>query len=212
MGYLITQIIICLLIAAFIGFIIGWLLRGLGCNKEHSQTIDNNGKLDFSSGSAAAATGNIASIAALDETIVEPIIQVPVKSHQIERIEGIGKSIGNSLRNVGVKNTLDLMDKCSTDAGFQEVVTKTNVVDSVVKQWVCMADLMCIPEVDGQYAELLEASDIKSTQDLSRADAEILVSKMHAVNQREHRIPDSIPLPDVAMVLLWIKNAKALPE
>ena len=31
MSYLISQIVICLLLAAAIGFILGWLLRGMGC-------------------------------------------------------------------------------------------------------------------------------------------------------------------------------------
>lgn len=45
MGYLIGQIVFCLLVAAILGFIIGWLLRSLVCrNKisELTQTWNNN--------------------------------------------------------------------------------------------------------------------------------------------------------------------------
>ena len=47
MGYLITQIIICLLIAAIIGFVIGWLLRGLGCNTEEAYESESIEKRSF---------------------------------------------------------------------------------------------------------------------------------------------------------------------
>ena len=211
MGYLITQIIICLLIAALIGFIIGWLLRGLGCNNNDQEAYQGAGfSSDTDSGSSISNLSAAQTIAG--DAYAEPVTKAPVKSHQIERIEGIGKSIGNFLRNVGIKNTLDLIEKCSTETGFQQVAKAAEVVDSVVTQWVSMADLMRIPNVDGQYAELMEASDIKSVQDLANADASALTSKMQSVNQREHRIPDSIPLPDTSMVGSWIRDAKNLPE
>lgn len=207
MGYLITQIIICLLIAAIIGFIIGWLLRGLGCNDQ--ETYEGVGS---DSGNSPGINTLSSAGALAEETISEPVTKAPAISHQIERIEGIGKSLGNFLRNIGVKTTTDLIEKCSTESGFQLVVKAAEVVEPVVKQWLSRADLMRVPEVNGQYAELMEASDIKSVQDLASADAQALTAKMQTVNQREHRIPDSIPLADVNMVANWIKDAKTLPE
>ena len=218
MGYLITQIIICLLIAAIIGFIIGWLLRGLGCNDQEAyeggtyQGVDSDSSnvSDINTLSSAGAVAGSGALA--EETINEPVTKSPNKSHQIERIEGIGKSLGNFLRNIGVKTTTDLIEKCSTDSGFQQVVKAAEVVEPVVKQWLSRADLMRVPDVNGQFAELMEASDIKSVQDLARANAQALTAKMQTVNQREHRIPDSIPLADVNMVANWIKDAKTLPK
>jgi hypothetical protein len=211
MGYLITQIIICLLIAAIIGFIIGWLLRGLGCN--NNEEAYEGANLNDSNAAATSSSGiNTLSSAGSAAATGAPVTKAPVKSHQIERIEGIGKSLGNYLRNIGVKTTLDLIEKCSTQSGFQQVVKAAEVVEPVVTQWVSRADLMRIPGVDGQYSELMEVSDIKSVQDLGNAEAQALTSKMQTVNQREHRIPDSIPLPDVNMVANWIRDAKTLPE
>ena len=232
MGYLITQIIICLLISAIIGFIIGWLLRGLGCNEQEaygdrayeggalgreggvsyegteSDSIKSSSSINtLSSSGAGAATARAGE--AIDEH--KPVTKAPAKSHQIERIEGIGKSLGNYLRNIGIKTTADLIEKCSTDSGFKKVVKAAEVVEPVVKQWVSMADLMRVPNINGQYAELLEASDIKSVQDLASSDAHALTAKMQTVNQREHRIPDSIPLADANMVANWVRDAKTLP-
>ena len=217
MGYLITQIIICLLIAALIGFIIGWLLRGIGCKSQDSEksesaglrsNFDNNAPINsFSSSPELTESANLA-----EDVYNEPVTRAPSISHKIEKIEGIGKSLGSSLRNVGIKTTAELIEKCSTENGFQQVLAATNVVDSVVKQWLSMADLMRVQDVNGQFSELLEACDIKSTQDLGKANPAALIAKMNTTNQQEHRIPDSIPLPDVNTVTHWIADAKSLPE
>ncbi len=207
MGYLITQIIICLIIAAVIGFIIGWLLRGLGCEGQNEAAFEGAGSEGSSSVNNFSSAGAVAG-----GEIAEPVTKAPVISHQIEKIEGIGKSIGNFLRSIGIKTTTDLLDKCSTDSGFQQVVKVSEVVEPVVKQWVIRADLMRVPDVDGQYAELMEVSGIVSVQDLANADAEELTEKMRTVNQREHCIPASIPLPDVNQVRHWIKDSNTLPS
>jgi hypothetical protein len=208
MGYLITQIIICLLIAALIGFIIGWLLRGIGCkNQEDNQQAGS--LVDDSS-----AINTLSSVDAVDgaNTVAfsESGISVQIIHHKIENIEGIGGSIGNHLRNIEVKTTGDLLKKCSIDSGFQQVVEVAGVTGSVVTQWVSMADLMRVPGVDGQFSELMEASDIKSVLELAQADANALTVKMQIVNQRENKIPDSIELPSVGMVADWIRDAKSI--
>lgn len=207
MGYLITQIIIYLLIAAVIGFIIGWLLRGLGRNNQEAYEGVESDSSNTSGINSLSSDGSLAG-----QAIKEPVTRAPAISHQIVKIEGISKSIRNALRKTGVKTTIDLIDKCSTESGFQQTVETTGAVEPVVKQWVSMADLMRVPGVDGQFAELMEACDIKSIQDLASADTQTLIATMQTVNQREGRIPDSIPLPDANIVGRWIKDAKTLPE
>ena len=226
MGYLVTQIIICLLIAALIGFIIGWLLRGLGCNEQQEvyqeagsvssdasiintlsserTTADNKSTID-SLYSAGALGGTGAA-----STVSEVVSKVEAKYHKIEKIEGIGKSIANHLRNLGIKTTGDLIEKCSTDSGFQQVVKADDVTDSEVNFWLRMSDLMRVPDVDGQFAELMDACGIKSMQELAQADENALTTEMQIVNKRERKIPDSILLANVSMVEKWIGNAKAI--
>ncbi len=313
MGYLITQIIVCLLIAALIGFILGWLLRGLGC-KDSSELDDNGSNINkkstknslSSSGSSASmssssletnqaddfypepvtiapatprkiepvettnfssnksaintlsssdssssidadalgtsnqaektvsdvnadlgdnkSTMNTLSSSGVssildsssietnqaDDVYPEPITKAPTISHKIEKIEGIGKSLGNKIRKTGVKTTKDLLKTCSTKTGFQQVVEATKAPEESVTQWVSMADLMRIPSVDGQISELMLASGIKSPEVLAKANAIALADEMATINRREKKIPTSIELPNAGKIAEMIKAAKTL--
>ena len=307
MGYLITQIIVCLLIAALIGFILGWLLRGLGCkdsgeledngsninkkstmnslsssgsssletdqaddfypepvtiapaklrkpepveagdfsqNKSAINTLsssdssssidadalgtsnqvekivsdananlsDNKSTVNTLSSSGASSSVDSSSIETnqADHVYPEPITKAPTISHKIEKIEGIGKSLGNKIRKTGVKTTKDLLKTCSTKTGFQQVVEATKVPEDTVTQWVSMADLMRIPSVDGQISELMLASGIKSPEVLAKANAIALADEMATINRREKKIPTSIELPNAGKISEMIKAAKTL--
>ncbi|MEE9396760.1 MAG: DUF4332 domain-containing protein [Methylococcales bacterium] len=243
MGYLIAQIIVCLFIAALIGFILGWLLRGLSArsretyleedceNRIHdleaewsktTETREIDGRANTSinalatAAPAAAAVMNSESIDDdNDVTIVRPVERngesgLKPLSHPIEKIEGIGKSLGNHLRNIKIKTTKDLIEKCGTSTGVQQVAKAAKVEGSVVREWVSMADLMRIPEMGGQFAELLQASGIQSVLDLGNEDAQSLAAKMELINQREHRVPESEKLPGAREVAQWVESARAL--
>ena len=236
MGYLIAQIIVCLFIAALIGFIVGWLLRGLTAKSretyleedcenrirnlkaEWSKTkgIDESANTSINTLAAAPAVAAMKSASMDDDATVvrtiEGVEQPELKplSHPIEKIEGIGKSIGNHLRNIKIKTTNDLIEMCGSAKGVQQVVTAAKVEESVVREWVSMADLMRIPDVGGQFAELLRASGIQSVLDLANEDAQNLAAKMELVNHREHRVPESEKLPGAREVARWVESARVL--
>ncbi len=221
MGYLITQIIICLLIAALIGFVIGWLLRGLSCN-EQTNDLGDTKVASFNDGSTVNALSSAGSTvekidtSALDSlyssgeggAISGSVNKVKAVYHKIEEIEGIGKSLGNHLRNIGIKTTGDLIEKCATDDGFKKVLKAGDADDSVVRHWLRMSDLMRVPDVTGQFAELLDASGIESVSDLAGVNSNALTAKMEVINKQERKIPDSISLADANDVAQWIVAAK----
>ncbi len=317
MSYLITQIIICLLIAALIGFILGWLLRGLSCNdsdenletrqdgfsnrsasntasllssestndfvpepitrapksKRTREVLDDNAapslpdkeykietphlsaKVESTFSKVSEETGGsdnlTANTSTLDtstpsqsnknfsdeklakntlssasllsnkesaETIgsfkqpgddfPEPITKAPAISHKIEKIEGIGKSLGNKIRKAGAKTTKDLLKLSSTPTGFQQVVDATQVTKETATQWVSMASLMQVKGVDGQVAELMLASGINSLEKLATMNPQTLTEEMVKVNQHEKKIPASIELPTVNNITEMINTAK----
>lgn len=197
MGYLITQIIICLLIAMMVGFVIGWLLRGLGFGADEDKPkLKSQGAVDTSF---------------LDEDVdLEPVTIAPSISHKIEKIDGLEKGMVRALHKNGIKTTKDLIEKCSSKHGLQRVINSTEALESTVKQWVSLADIMRIPEINGRLAKLIEACGIKSTEALAEVDPQLLVNEMENVNQRELLFPESIPLPDFKQMVHFIREAKTL--
>ena len=77
MTYLITQIVLCLLLAAIFGFIIGWVLRAMACQKKIVE-IESAWADRLAAASAGAA---------------------PVKRDDLKRIEGVGPKIEKMLND-----------------------------------------------------------------------------------------------------------------
>ena len=85
MTYLITQIVLCLLLAALFGFIIGWALRGIACQKKIAEL-----EAEWSDRLAAAGA--------------------PMKKDDLKRIEGIGPRIEKMLNDDLVYTWADLAE------------------------------------------------------------------------------------------------------
>jgi predicted flap endonuclease-1-like 5' DNA nuclease len=77
MTYLITQIFLCLLLAALVGFIIGWALRSMTCQKKIAEL-----EAVWADRLAAASAGG-----------------APVQRDDLKRIEGIGPKIEKMLND-----------------------------------------------------------------------------------------------------------------
>jgi predicted flap endonuclease-1-like 5' DNA nuclease len=84
MSYLITQMLLCLLLAALLGYLIGWALRAMACNKKIAAL-----EAEWKSRAAGAAK------AQLDD---------------LKRIEGIGPKIEKLLNGAGIHTWADLGD------------------------------------------------------------------------------------------------------
>ena len=77
MTYLITEIVLCLLLAALFGFIIGWSLRSMTCQKKIAEL-----EAAWADRLAAASAGG-----------------APVQRDDLKRIEGIGPKIERMLND-----------------------------------------------------------------------------------------------------------------
>ncbi|MGI9227881.1 MAG: DUF4332 domain-containing protein, partial [Gammaproteobacteria bacterium] len=184
MGYLIQQMWFCLLLAAILGAVIGWLLKRLFCRGELDD-LDSSwrSKLDrveserddlrSQLSSAAAPVSAVAAAPAAAVATAEPVAVTPSKptSYPVEEVEGIGKSYGKSIREMGITTTLELLDKCCLMDGRIQVAEKVGIEDFVVHKWASMCDLMRVSGVGGQFAELMVYAGIDSAQDLAQQDA-----------------------------------------
>jgi nucleotidyltransferase/DNA polymerase involved in DNA repair len=82
MGYLISQMLLCLLLAALLGFLIGWLLRALSCNRKIAEL-------------EASWASRLAALEAVDD---------------LKKIEGIGPKIETLLKDNGIRTWAKLAE------------------------------------------------------------------------------------------------------
>jgi len=129
--------------------------------------------------------------------------------YPVEEVEGIGKGFGKKLRALGIETTEDLLQRCCTKSDWEGVADRIgmNKEQYVLRKWASMSDLMRIPGVMGQYAELLEFSGVESVQDLAGRESGQLLSKLREVNAREHRVKE---IPVIDAVNSWIEHARTL--
>ena len=223
MGYLITQIIICLLIAFLLGLLIGWWLNKFCCQRQLS-TLDeeyklNLGKVESDRNSYRAKCDELkTSLSEWEQNSGSgaPVQAVSLMSsggegygwpYPVEEVEGIGPTYGGRLRAIGIETTEDLLEKCCEARQQIEVSSHVKVEPFVVGKWVSMCDLMRIPGIRGQFAELVEAAGIASVGELARQQGVSLAMLLERVNAEEHRTPT---VPDTSAVNGWIENAKGL--
>jgi predicted flap endonuclease-1-like 5' DNA nuclease len=129
--------------------------------------------------------------------------------YPIEKIEGIGKTYGTKLKEMGIKTVQELLKRGATSKGRKEIAQKLKVSPKVVLNWVNRADLMRIKGVGEEYSELLEAAGVDSATELARRKPENLLEKLKEVNRTKKLVRQ---LPSLNQVRNWIEQAKKLPK
>lgn len=208
MSYLISQMWLCLLIAALLGFIIGhWLAKLSNQKNLNDLEIDWQRKLD------EKEKDYTSKLTKTDEpTVSSPAAKVPTKAEQtsypVEEIEGIGESYGKKLRDYDIATTQQLLDKCCDMEGRIEVANHIGIEDFVIFKWASMADLMRISGIEGQIAELMVYAGIDSTQALGQQEASSLHNKLSSSNAEQNRVKE---IPHETSLEQMIGQARKLP-
>lgn len=208
MNYLITQMWVCLLIAATIGLLIGWLLKGIS-HRKNLEELEEHWQRKF------AKKENQSTTTSAETSRPVSILEVPAKprnlqsSFDIEEIEGIGKNYGGKLREVGITTTQQLLNKCCDLDGRIEIANHIGIEDFVIQKWASMADLMRVSEIEGQFAELMAYAGIDSVQALGKQDVDNFFKSLSKANNDQQRVKT---LPDVTTLEIMIAEAKSLPE
>jgi predicted flap endonuclease-1-like 5' DNA nuclease len=142
-------------------------------------------------------------IASLPETM-----EVPTPKG-LKYIEGIGDVYRQKLRQSGITDVDDLLEKGSTVQGRKEIVNQTGISEKLLLRWVNMADLYRISGIGQEYAELLEAAGVDTVIELAQRVPANLLEKMAAANAQKKMVRR---LPDLSLVESWVAQAKSLPR
>jgi predicted flap endonuclease-1-like 5' DNA nuclease len=123
----------------------------------------------------------------------------------VSDIEGIGPAYAERLADEEVRTTNELLERGRTEKGSKELASATGAKPVQVKRWVAMADLLRVPGIDPQAAELLVAGGIESVEDLARAAGGLLARKLAPV-AADIRVAGPAPTPAAAAA--WVAAAR----
>ena len=125
----------------------------------------------------------------------------------IIEIEGIGPKFREQLAKVGINWVRELREQGRTKAQRTELAEKSEIKEALILKWVNMADLLRVKGVDGDQAELLEASGVDTVKELSNRVPANLATKMAETNAEKKVAPR---VPSEAEVAGWVDQAKNL--
>lgn len=198
MTWLIFELWGLFLAAAALGAICGYTLRGwLSMGKTAAQTKSRAPKKGVIEGKVIQTTAA--------DMVGKPTNQG--NNYPVEQVEGIGKTYAKKLRSIGVRQTHDLLDLCRDTEGRDRLAKYLKVHTNEVKRWTSMSDLMRVGGIGGQFAELLEAADVTSIEDLMQQKGDSLSKRMAEINSKT---PKTRQVPDGSRVSEWVKQAKGM--
>jgi len=127
---------------------------------------------------------------------------------KIEAIEGIGPAFAKKLRAIGVRSTEELLKRGAAKKGRAELAEKTGITETLILEWVNLADLMRVKGIGEEYSDLLEEAGVDTVKELRNRRADNLHAAMLEVNARKKLVRRP---PALKSVENWIKMAKELP-
>lgn len=143
------------------------------------------------------------------ETIEENMVfsaKAKLKSYDNpEEIKGIGPALGKELKDIGIESVGDLL---TTDA--ITIGESTRVSQEMAENLQAMAQLMMIPGIDANDAELLIESGIKTRKELANQD---LIQLSRKISEKAKIFLDQNKIsndeyPTIEEISSWIRIAK----
>lgn len=128
----------------------------------------------------------------------------------LREIDGIAPNYATQkLKNVGILTVQNLLDKGCTRDGRKEMAQKTGISETLILEWVNIADLFRIEGVGEEHSDLLKEAGVGTVAELSKRIPEELHAKLKEVNEKKRLVRQ---LPSLDVVGKWIEQAKNLPR
>jgi len=125
-------------------------------------------------------------------------------------VEGIGPVFAEKLSAAGVSTTDALLNRGATTAGRSALAAETGISEAMLLKWVNHVDLMRIPGVGSEYADLLEAAGVDSAAELAQRNAANLAITFQELDAARPNTVRRVPSEDT--VRGWIAEADKLAK
>ncbi len=124
--------------------------------------------------------------------------------HNIQDIEDINSVYSEKLVGAGITNIEELLEKCSSLTGIEELEKNTGIEKNLIIKWVNLAGLLQIKGIKREYFSLLSALGIDTISELKDRFPETLHSQMMKVNHQKQLVQH---LPSLSMVRSWVAQS-----
>jgi len=126
----------------------------------------------------------------------------------ITTIEGIGPSYATRLRRVEIRTTKNLLKAGAKKRGRANLSKRTGISETLLLEWVNLADLMRIKGIGEEYSDLLEEAGVDTVKELRVRRPDHLYQAIVKVNLNKRLVRR---IPSQRAVKSWIQQAKKLP-
>ncbi|HEY46189.1 MAG: ferredoxin [Anaerolineae bacterium SM23_ 63] len=126
----------------------------------------------------------------------------------ITSVEGIGSSYATKLRRVGIRTTEKLLDAGANKRGRADLAKRSGISETLILEWVNLADLMRIKGIGEEYSDLLEEAGVDTVKELRVRRPDHLyqaIIKANEVKRLVRRVPSQRAVKN------WVQQAKKLP-
>jgi predicted flap endonuclease-1-like 5' DNA nuclease len=123
-------------------------------------------------------------------------------------IEGIGPKYAGKLKTAGVRTTNALLKKGATRKGRRMLADSSKIDETLILEWVNLADLFRVKGVGEEFSDLLEEAGVDTVKELRTRTPANLYQKMIEVNTAKKLVRRT---PSAKQVKNWVDQAKKLP-
>ncbi len=128
---------------------------------------------------------------------------------KLNKIEVIGTTYVEKLKNSGITTTEVLLEKGATPKGRKEIAQLTGISEDRILRWVNLSDLFRIKGIGEEYSDLLEAAGVDTVPEMAKRNPESLYDMLVNVNEKKHFVRQ---IPSRTTIATWVENAKNLPK
>ena len=127
---------------------------------------------------------------------------------KIINIEGIGPVYAQKLSQININTIEKLLKLGASKKGREEISTRSGVSETLILEWVNLADLMRIKGIGEEYSDLLEEAGVDTVKELRNRNPENLFKALQETNEQKKLVRRP---PAKSQVIQWVEQAKELP-
>jgi len=122
-------------------------------------------------------------------------------------IGGIGSKYAETLQKIGIHSTERLLLIASHKQGRHDLALQTDIPETLILEWVNLADLIRVNGIGEEYGDLLEEAGVDTIKELRNRNPKNLYEALKRINAEKHLVRR---LPSPTDVEQWVKEAKTL--